>query len=63
MTTQNYAYGVIKFPGPRVEPERDGAGWLVHRGNHGWLHGDRRQALRERDEIDHEGPFPWRGSR
>jgi hypothetical protein len=61
MTTQNYAYGVIKFPGPRVEPERDGAGWLVLRGEHGWLHGDRRQALRERDEVADE--FPWRGSR
>ena len=63
MSSENYAYGVIRSPGPRVAPERDGAGWLVFRGNHGWLHGDRRQALRERDEIDHEERFPWGGSR
>jgi hypothetical protein len=44
---------------PCVEPERDGASWLVLRDNHGWLHSDRRQALRERDEIDHDERFPW----
>ena len=59
MTVENYAYGAIRFPNPCVEPERDGAGWLVLRGNHGWLHSDRRQALRERDEIDHDEGFPW----
>jgi hypothetical protein len=33
---------------PRIEPERDGEGWMVitPRG-HAWLHGDRRQALAE----------------
>jgi hypothetical protein len=63
MTVENYAYGVIRFPGLCIEPERDGAGWLVLRGNHGWLHGDGRQALRGRDEIDHEERFPWGRSR
>jgi hypothetical protein len=32
---------------PRIEPERDGEGALVILGSHGWLCGDRRQALRE----------------
>jgi hypothetical protein len=33
---------------PRIEPERDGWGWLVLLpSGHGWLCGDRRQALRE----------------
>jgi hypothetical protein len=59
MTVENFAYGVIRFPSPRVEPVRDGAGLLVLRSNHGWLHSDRRQALRERDEIDHDERFPW----
>jgi hypothetical protein len=61
--TENRACSVIKFPGPRLAPERDGAGWLVLRSEHGWLHGDRRQALRERDEINRAESFPWRGSR
>jgi hypothetical protein len=33
---------------PRIEPERDGWGWLVlPPSGHGWLCGDCRQALRE----------------
>ena len=33
---------------PRIERERDAEGWLVTLpGGHGWLVGDRRQALRE----------------
>jgi hypothetical protein len=63
MTVGNYAYGAIRFPNRCVEFERDGVGWLVLRGDHGWLHGDRRQALRERDEIDHEERFRWGRSR
>jgi hypothetical protein len=63
MTTGKNVYGVIRFPGPRVEPERDGAAWVVLRGDHGWLHGDRRKALRERDEIDLGERFPWRRPR
>jgi hypothetical protein len=40
---------IVPFPRgrPRLEPERDGAGTLVILGSHGWLCGDRRQALRE----------------
>jgi hypothetical protein len=38
------ATNIIKFSRRRqlaiiVEPERDGEGWLVIRGSHGWLHG------------------------
>jgi hypothetical protein len=33
---------------PQIERERDAEGWLVLLpGGHGWLCGDRRQALRE----------------
>jgi hypothetical protein len=39
---------------PRIEPERDGWGWLLLLPTgHAWLAGDRRQALREFDELDH----------
>ena len=39
---------------PRIEPERDGWGWLVLLpSGHGWLCGDRRQALREFDQLEH----------
>jgi hypothetical protein len=50
---------IVFFTGVRVERERDGEGWLVLRGDQGWLHGDRRQAVRERDEIDDAERFPW----
>ena len=43
---------VTSFTRPRIERERDGEGWLVLRGNHGWLCGDRRQALQEFDDLD-----------
>jgi hypothetical protein len=39
---------------PRIEPERDGGGWIVLLpSGHGWLCGDRRQALREFHELEH----------
>jgi hypothetical protein len=43
---------VIPLSRPRIEHERDAEGWLVIRGNHAWLHGDRRQALREFDDLE-----------
>jgi hypothetical protein len=43
----------------RIERERDGEAWLVLRGDHAWLHGDRRQALRDRDRLDRAERFPW----
>ena len=39
---------IIPLPRPRIERERDGWGWLVLLpSGHGWLCGDRRQAVRE----------------
>ena len=39
---------VLPLPRPRIERERGGEGTFVILGNgHGWLCGDRRQALRE----------------
>jgi hypothetical protein len=39
---------IIPISRPRIERERDAEGWLVLLpGGHGWLIGDRRQALRE----------------
>src|SRR5262245_39612394 len=48
---------VVTAPIARIVPERDG-GWLVltHRG-HGWLCGDRRSAIREKQWLDQQ----WRG--
>jgi hypothetical protein len=44
---------VIAFLRPRIEPERDGWGWLVLLpSGHGWLVGDRRQALAEFDLLE-----------
>jgi hypothetical protein len=43
---------VIPLGRPRIEHERDAEDWLVIRGNHAWLHGDRRQALHEFDELE-----------
>lgn len=43
---------VIPFPRPRIEGERDGPGFYVIQGEHGWLCGDRRQSLREFAELD-----------
>jgi hypothetical protein len=47
---------VLKFPrrGPfavRVEPEGDGGGWLVIARSHGWLCGERDNALHDACEI------------
>jgi hypothetical protein len=42
----------IPFCRPRIEPERDGEGTLVILGSHGWLCGDRRQALAEFDQLE-----------
>jgi hypothetical protein len=38
---------IIPLSRPRIERERGGEGTLVILGSHGWLCGDRRQALRE----------------
>jgi hypothetical protein len=39
---------LIPLRRPRIEPERDGWGWLVLLpSGYGWLCGDRRQALTE----------------
>jgi hypothetical protein len=50
---------VVTAPVIRIVPERDG-GWLVltHRG-HGWLHGDRQSALKDKRRLDAQ----WRGQR
>jgi hypothetical protein len=44
---------IIPLSRPRIELERDGEGTLVILGSHGWLCGDRGQALREFDELVH----------
>ena len=41
------SFRIFRFVRPRIERELDGEGWLVRRGPHGWLCGDRRQALAE----------------
>jgi hypothetical protein len=39
---------------PRIEPERDGEGWLVLLpSGHAWLCGDRHRALHEFGELEH----------
>jgi hypothetical protein len=43
---------IIPLCRPRIEPERDAEGWLVIRGDHGWLCGDRRQAVCEFDDLE-----------
>jgi hypothetical protein len=37
---------------PRIERESGAEGWLVIRGDHAWLHGDRRQALAEFNALE-----------
>jgi len=44
---------IIPLSRPRIERERGGEGTLVILGSHGWLCGDRGQALREFDELVH----------
>jgi hypothetical protein len=47
--TTAIATTVLSFCGVRIEREHDGEGWLVLAPNgHGWLHGDRPSALREK---------------
>jgi hypothetical protein len=46
---------IIAAPFVRVEPERDGEGWLVITANgHGWLHGSGSRALREKRWHDRQ---------
>jgi hypothetical protein len=51
---------IIPLSRPRIEPERDGAGTYVLLPNgHGWLVGDRRQALWQfRELVDIERGRP-----
>ena len=42
---------VIRPPRPRIERDRDGLGWYVVLRSHGWLFGDRRQALEEHRSL------------
>ena len=43
---QRNNFQIIPLARPRIERERDAEGWLVLLpGGHGWLVGDRRQAL------------------
>jgi hypothetical protein len=44
---------IIPLSRPQIERERGGEGTLVILGSHGWLCGDRGQALREFDELVH----------
>lgn len=47
---------VIQFPqrGPfAVRVERDGVAWIVVCRDHGWLHGDERNAIRDAESIAH----------
>jgi hypothetical protein len=41
---------IVVFPGPRIEEAREG-GWYFIAGAHGWLCGDRPQALREFSDL------------
>jgi hypothetical protein len=45
--SQRNNFQVIPLSRPRIEAARDVAGWYILRGEHGWLCGDRRQALAE----------------
>ena len=44
---------ILRFPfrTVRVEPERDGEGWLVVAGSHAWLHGGFGGALQDAFEL------------
>jgi hypothetical protein len=48
----------VRLPAARVVREPAG-GWLVIRGSHGWLFGDRQAALAEKAWLDQQ----WRGRR
>ena len=43
---------VVAFPRPRIECALDCEGFYIIRGDHGWLCGDRRQALREFELVE-----------
>jgi hypothetical protein len=45
--SQRNNFQIIPLSRPRIEHAVDCDGFYVLRGNHGWLFGDRRQALRE----------------
>jgi hypothetical protein len=56
----DHQHGIaVMAPIARIVPDRDG-GWLVvtHHG-HGWLHGNRQSALKERRWLDEQ----WWGQR
>jgi hypothetical protein len=46
-----FSASIIPLSRPRIERALDCDGWLVLRGSHGWLHGDRRAAVADLDEI------------
>jgi hypothetical protein len=43
---------LIRLPRPCIERSLDCPGWYVIQGDHAWLCGDRRQALREFARLD-----------
>jgi hypothetical protein len=50
---------VVIAPFTRIEREADGAGWLVLTPNgHGWLHGSRPDALRDKRWHDRQWGRP-----
>jgi hypothetical protein len=55
----NQISDVIRAPFVRIERERDGEGWIVIGANgHGWLHGDRPLALRDKRWHDRQWGRP-----
>jgi hypothetical protein len=50
---QRANFQIIPLSRPRIERAIDCDGFCVIRNDHGWLCGDRRQALREFDELEH----------
>ena len=51
--------GVVIAPFVRIERERDGEGWVVIAANgHGWVHGDRLLALRDKRWLDRQRVWP-----
>ena len=57
--SQRNNFQIIPLARPRIERAVDCDGFYVLRDDHGWLCGDRRQALREFDELVH---IEWRGA-
>jgi hypothetical protein len=49
---RNSLSNIIRLTRPRIEAARDCDGWYVLRGDHGWLCGDRRQAISQFDELE-----------